>query len=76
MIEQATDFLMQRQVWIWKRGTVESHLSLQGKGHRHSTELMRKLKNDGLDAAVEDPQSIKDLIEWITPTASTEVTEI
>ena len=76
LIEQATDSLMQHQVWIWKRGTIESHLGLQGKGHRHSTELMRKLKNDGLDAAVEDPQSIKDLIERITSTASTEVTEI
>lgn len=57
--------LLAQGVWLWKRGAIETHLSLNGKNEREWARFQTQLESLGLHAVCPDHTSITDMIVWI-----------
>jgi putative ATP-dependent endonuclease of the OLD family len=51
-------------IWLWKKGTLENHLGLDGKGPEHWSEFALELVEHGCRAAIDDWSSMKALLDW------------
>lgn len=64
LIEQLHTDLIQQNIWIWKKGTIETHLGLTGKNNAIWTSFVNTVKQNGLNS-INNHQDISDLIGWL-----------
>lgn len=57
--------LKSNRVWLWRKGAIEPHLGLEGKGPAQWASFSDKLSRDGFEAVCADHQSIRELFNWI-----------
>ncbi|MBL1271930.1 MAG: AAA family ATPase [Oceanospirillales bacterium] len=64
-IESLHQHLKNNRVWLWRKGAIEPHLGLEGKGPAHWASFSDRLSRDGFEAVCADHQSIRELFNWI-----------
>lgn len=64
-VDAIHDALYEKDIWIWKRGVIESHLGIEGKKPRHWSALLAKVKRDGFDVSVDDNEEVTRLMNWL-----------
>ncbi len=57
--------LRNHNVWVWKRGAIEPHLGLEGKGPTHWSSFSSRLAEEGVEEVCADHQTIQELFDWI-----------
>jgi putative ATP-dependent endonuclease of the OLD family len=57
--------LLTQNVWLWKRGAIETHMGLTKKDEREWARFQTQLEASGLRAACPDYLDIEDMIAWI-----------
>lgn len=64
-VDNIHKLLLDKGVWLWKKGSIEHHLGLQSKDERTWAQFHAKLDQIGIQNLCADPQSIEDLVAWI-----------
>ena len=63
-IEALHNTLRAQGIWLWKRGAVETHLSLASKDEREWARFQSQLELHGLRAICPDHQAVEDMLRW------------
>lgn len=61
-IEELHDQLIQRRVWLWKRGSIEHHIGMDGKGKHHLGRVAAELEKKGCAEVIEDYPGFQSLL--------------
>jgi len=64
-IDNIHEKLKVHNVWIWKRGDIDNHLGLDGKGEANMADFLETLKQDGFNKTVKDNDGVRELLEWV-----------
>ena len=65
-IENLKTKLRGQNIWIWKKGTIEDHLNIQGKNESVWAGFVQSVENDDFETVLpHDHQEIKDCINWL-----------
>ena len=65
-IENLKTKLQGENIWIWKKGTIENHLNIQGKNEGVWTGFVQEVENDDIETALpNDHQEIRDCVNWL-----------
>jgi predicted ATP-dependent endonuclease of OLD family len=64
-IEGLHNLLRGQGIWLWKKGSIEDHLGLPSKDERAWAHFQTELDRVGLQALCPDPQSVRDMVEWV-----------
>ena len=55
-----------RNIWIWKKGTIENHLNLSGKTEAIWAAFANSLENNSIENVLpNDHQEIKNCVSWL-----------
>lgn len=57
--------LKDKDYWLWTNGDLEDHLGLPGKSESIWINFIDQMDSDGFDEAVEDSETVRNLINWI-----------
>ena len=64
-IDAFAQALLAKRIWIWKLGTIESHLGLKGKSESSWAHFAGELDTKGLSGAVADATGVGEMLRWI-----------
>lgn len=65
-IENLKTKLQDQNIWIWKKGTIENHLNIQGKNEAVWAGFLQRVENDDIETVLpNDHQEIKDCMNWL-----------
>ena len=65
-IENLKTKLQDKNIWIWKKGTIEDHLDIQGKNETGWARFVQSVENDDIETVLpDDHQDIKTCINWL-----------
>ena len=62
------DALLKHGVWLWKKGAIEHHLGLPGKGEGAWMEFLEMLEDHGPGKAITDVDEFRRLVDWVVRT--------
>ena len=65
-IQRIHDKLKAQNIWIWKQGTIETPLGLNGKGNAHWFDFSRRLEHENYKTVLPHWQEVEKLVHWIT----------
>lgn len=65
-IDALHNLLLPQGIWLWKKGSIENHLGLPSKDERAWAHFQTELDRVGLQALCPDPQSVRDMVAWVT----------
>lgn len=54
-----------KDIWLWRKGTMESHLGIPGKGEDYWFDYITKLSDEGFETVVEDTTGVVEFFDWI-----------
>ncbi|PHI21517.1 OLD family endonuclease [Lewinellaceae bacterium SD302] len=57
--------LLERGIWVWRRGVIESHLGIEGKDEEAWHELLINVKNQGITEAISDDDEVSRMLNWL-----------
>ena len=57
--------LLAHNIWLWRKGMVESHLGIESKSVAHWSGFVDRIKRDGCRGSIPDFEEIERLIAWI-----------
>lgn len=58
--------LQDHNIWIWKKGTIESHLNLQSKTEAAWANFVEQVESDGIEMTLPDDHvEIQECINWL-----------
>lgn len=66
LISNVHEKLKQNGYWLWKKGAIEQHLSLEAKTTNDWITFKVNIKEHGFDETVDDHQNIRDMAVWAT----------
>lgn len=64
-IQAIHEKLLTQGVWIWKRGTIETHLGLSGKTHKCHMDFLGKFKSEQYQKNLPDYEGVKAMLKWV-----------
>lgn len=64
-IQHLHEKMREQGYWVWTGGALESHLGIDGKGEATWADFKERLEEDGFDQAVSEPESVRELVEWL-----------
>lgn len=64
-VDSLHSHLLTHDIWLWKRGSLEHHLGMTGKGEGVWARFVMELREKGCAARISDHQSIQDLLKWL-----------
>ncbi len=64
-IEALHNKLLQQNIWLWKKGCIETHLGLTAKNETAWAQFAHRLNISPLTQVISDLTSVQDLIQWI-----------
>jgi len=56
--------LLDKDIWLWTKGTLENHLGIAGKGEGYWSEYALHLSEEGCAEVVADWASVKAFLDW------------
>ena len=59
------NLLKSNQIWLWKKGTIETHLGLEAKNEKEWANYKHKLDNENIEDVISDLNEIQELIKWL-----------
>lgn len=59
------NLLKSKQIWLWTKGTIETHLGLTAKNEREWANYKDRLDNENIENVISDFDTIKQLIDWL-----------
>jgi putative ATP-dependent endonuclease of OLD family len=66
LISSVHEKLKQNGYWLWEKGAIEQHLSLEAKTTNDWITFKLNIKVQGFDNAVEDHQNVRNMAVWAT----------
>jgi putative ATP-dependent endonuclease of OLD family len=66
LISRVHEKLKQNGYWLWEKGAIEQHLSLEAKATNDWITFKVNIKEHGFDETVEDHQRVMDMAVWAT----------
>jgi len=57
--------LRRKDYWIWTDGAFEAHLGIEDKNEEEWAEFVGEMEENGFDETVEDPVTVRNLVDWI-----------
>ncbi|OYY73498.1 MAG: OLD family endonuclease [Gammaproteobacteria bacterium 28-57-27] len=54
-----------QNIWLWKRGAIETHLGINGKNEREWARFQTQLETLGLRSICPDHNAIEEMVNWI-----------
>lgn len=63
-IESLHNDLRAQNIWLWKKGAVETHLGLHAKNEREWARFQTQLEQHGLQAACQDHEQLTEMVMW------------
>lgn len=64
-IENIHKKLLENNIWIWKGGSIEKHLGLNGKNENTWAIFKDRVEKNGCEKVINDFLEIKKVVEWI-----------
>lgn len=66
LISRVHEKLKENGYWLWEKGAIEQHLSLEAKQTNDWITFKVNIKDQGFDNVVEDHQNVRDMAIWAT----------
>lgn len=63
-IEDLHGMLLKQNIWLWKKGAIESHLGLSEKNEFEWAKFQIKLEGQGLEQSCPDHVAISSMVTW------------
>lgn len=64
-IENIHANLRAQNIWLWKRGDIETHLGINGKNEREWAQFQFRLEAQGLRSICSDHYTVEEMINWV-----------
>ena len=64
-IEELHNILKAKNIYLWKKGTIESHCELEGKNESIWASFVNRLETEDIDQVLTYKADFEDLIEWM-----------
>lgn len=64
-INNLHEILKQNNIWVWRKGDIESHLGLASKSEAIWASFVNELQSAGLENMQLDIEEIKDCVNWL-----------
>jgi len=64
-IQQLHGKMRCQNYWVWTNGAIEKHLGIDDKDESAWAEFTEQLKENDLEDVVEDPDGVRELVEWV-----------
>jgi energy-coupling factor transporter ATP-binding protein EcfA2 len=58
--------LLSKNIWFWKKGTIENHLGIVEKNEQTWANFVQQVTTNGLAATAADPEGIQACVNWIS----------
>lgn len=66
LISKVHEKLKQNGYWLWEKGAIEQHLSLEAKATNDWIMFKVNIKEQGFDETVEDHENVREMAVWAT----------
>jgi len=66
LISKIHEKLKEKGYWLWEKGAIEKHLSLEAKETEDWIKFKLDLQNEGFASTVGDSQKVQDMAIWVT----------
>lgn len=63
-IEELLQMLLAQNIWLWKKGTIESHLGLSSTNELERARFQFRLESIGFQQACADSQGVANMVSW------------
>jgi hypothetical protein len=57
--------LLRQQIWMWKMGSIETHLGLAEKNEREWARFQTAIETRGYAAICPDPTEVEAFVNWL-----------
>lgn len=57
--------LKAKDIWVWKKGAIETHLGISGKNEYAWATFKQSIDDNGVNSACSDHEEIRNMIEWL-----------
>lgn len=64
-IQRLHEKMREQDYWVWTGGALEAHLGIDGKDESTWADFKERLEEDVFDQAVSEPESVRELVEWL-----------
>jgi putative ATP-dependent endonuclease of OLD family len=64
-IQAIHERLLTQGVWIWKRGTIETHLGLSGKTPSCRMRFLGEFRSEQYQKSLPDYEGVKAMLNWV-----------
>ena len=65
-IDSICEELKNANVWVWRKGAIESHLGISSKNSKAWAGLLDQIEKNGIDSSTKDAAALKNCIAWCT----------
>lgn len=64
-LDDLFQYFLEKNIWFWRKGTIESHLDLNGKSSSEHARYVQRIKQNGVDGERNDLVALNDLFDWL-----------